>query len=117
MKPGTVVKLDSDGRVGTVVYHNLDGYGIIWGEHAVDENDLPEPEAMLRDPYPGAEYECVGEDYEILFSTAGLGRMASMIDEVAVERHLDLVASCQFCGTKVHSAEEALAHITECAGH
>jgi len=80
MRPGTVVRLP-DGRVGTVVYHNLDGYGIIWGEVEVDvdkildtaplfggpPHDWPyEPEAMLREPYPSAALECVGEEFEIV---------------------------------------------------
>jgi len=81
MKPGTFVKLP-DGRIGTVVYHGLDGYGIQWGEIKVDVEEIlkgnaqfgPEipapykwhPEAMLRDAYPSAEIECVGDDYEIL---------------------------------------------------
>ena len=67
MKPNTIVKLP-DGRIGTVVYHGLDGYGIVFGEKgpfALDE--LPEHEAMLRDEYPHAlkvGLECVGDDYE-----------------------------------------------------
>ena len=81
MRPGTVVKL-SDGRVGTVVYHGLDGYGIVWGNRKVDvelvlsadslfrrpppgyPRDLF-PEAMLREPYEGADLPCVGDDYVV----------------------------------------------------
>lgn len=78
MKPGTFVRLP-DGREGTVVYHGLDGYGIMWGRITIDPkvveqhnslfgrapSDYPYfPEAMLRDPYPNAELECVGEEYE-----------------------------------------------------
>jgi hypothetical protein len=55
MKAGTHIELP-DGREGTVVYHNLDGYGIVFGHEDVDTDDLPEPEAMLRDPYPSAQY-------------------------------------------------------------
>ncbi len=78
MKPGTVVELP-DGRRGTVVYHGLDGYGIMWGEIEVDAEKILsgnplmddgsppnaewEPEAMLREPYPSADVECVGSDY------------------------------------------------------
>jgi hypothetical protein len=62
MKPGTIVNVPGRG-VATIVYHNLDGYGVIWGRHNVDPEDLPEPAAMLREPYPGAKYECVGEQY------------------------------------------------------
>ena len=78
MKPGTFVELP-DGRVGTVVYHNLDGYGIKLGRHNLSESDVNgllrgnaseglAPDAMLRDPYPSAELECVGESYKILES-------------------------------------------------
>lgn len=83
MKPGTFVRLP-DGREGTVVYHGLDGYGIVWGRKTVDveailsstpifsgenETNIPEPKAMLREPYPSAikqNLECVGEDYEVV---------------------------------------------------
>lgn len=65
MKINTLIEL-SDGRQGRTVYHNLDGYGIKWGDDTHDVNDLPEPDAMLRDKYPSAEYECVGEDYTII---------------------------------------------------
>lgn len=64
MKPGTIIKLE-DGRVGTVVYHQLDGYGIVWGRQIVDTDNLPEPQAMLREKYPSAGYECVGENYTV----------------------------------------------------
>ena len=78
MRPGTFIRLP-DGREGTVVYHGPDGYGIKWGCLQVDEKvirraqslfstappDWPwSPEAMLRDPYPGAILECVGEEYD-----------------------------------------------------
>jgi hypothetical protein len=62
MKAGTLVRL-ADGREGRAVYHNLDGYGIRWGRDPVDVNNLPEPDAMLREPYPSATVECVGRDY------------------------------------------------------
>ena len=65
MKPGTIVQLE-DGRMGTVVYHNLDGYGIIFGKQKVNPNELPEPEAMLRNGYPSAQYPCVGNNYKII---------------------------------------------------
>lgn len=80
MKAGMIVKLP-DGRFGTVVYHGLDGYGIVFGKQEVNteaiyectplfENgkrnqECPEPEAMLRNKYPSATLECVGEDYEV----------------------------------------------------
>ena len=82
MKPGTVIELP-DGRRGTVVYHGLDGYGIQWGELDVDveailagnpvfgprvsqQQRALTPEAMLREPYPSAGMECVGEDYVVV---------------------------------------------------
>ena len=65
MKPNTLIRLP-DGREGRTVYHGLDGYGIKFGTEAWPLDRLPEPDAMLRDHYPSAEYECVGPDYEIL---------------------------------------------------
>ena len=65
MKPGAIIELP-DKRKGTVVYHNLDGYGIIWGETEVNAEDLPEPQAMLRSKYPASSVECVGEDYVMI---------------------------------------------------
>lgn len=81
VKAGTMVKLP-DGRIGTVVYNGLDGVGIKWGEHDVDEKALacgfdqgedaaPDgykyfPDAMLREPYGGTELECVGEEYDVI---------------------------------------------------
>ena len=78
---GTIVRLP-DGREGTTVYNGLDGVGIKWGRHAVTMKDVrgtggliredaPRdyewfPDAMLRDPYPGADLPCVGEDFEIV---------------------------------------------------
>jgi len=74
MKLGTIIKLP-DGRIGTIVYHNLDGYGGIWGKDdsirelpmTFDER-IPEPEFMLRNSYPGcaSHIQCVGENYEII---------------------------------------------------
>lgn len=81
MKAGTIVRL-SDGRIGTVVYHGLDGYGIKLGEHdslaiegalegtnplfgSIPENFFYFPEIMLRKPYKGTKLECV-PDYEII---------------------------------------------------
>lgn len=73
MIPGTIVQLP-DGRLGTVVWHFLDGYGIVWGKRDVDPSDLPEPEAMLRDQYPSAQYECVGTDYVVYSGPVPRGR-------------------------------------------
>jgi len=87
MKVGIVVELP-DGRRGTVVYNGLDGVGIKWGEHKVTDDDIEgvgglgvigvnEPvasddyeykaEAMLRESYPSAELECVGETYRVIY--------------------------------------------------
>jgi hypothetical protein len=72
VKAGTLVRLP-DGREGRVVYHNLDGYGIIWGSEPLDAmvilaGDGPAPEAKLRAPYEGQDegVEYVGDDYEIV---------------------------------------------------
>ena len=85
MRAGTIVVLP-DGRVGTVVYHGLDGYGIAWGRHVWTEEDtkkasnafnlsgqpskdydLPKADALLRDPWPGCSdgMEYVGNEYEL----------------------------------------------------
>ena len=83
MKPGTIVQLP-DGRVGTVVFNGLCGVGIKWGRHDVTEADFEGtygdlfdpsidvwdwewgPDAYLREPWPRADLECVGDDYEVL---------------------------------------------------
>ena len=80
MKPGTHLRLP-DGRKATVTYHGLDGYGVVWGHRHLtpDEQrgllageaevafrrDLA-PVAMLRDPYHGADLECVGSVYKVV---------------------------------------------------
>ena len=84
MKPGTIIKLP-DGRIGTIVYHGLTGYGFIWGKHEVPidkiletcplwEKSIPidllqyQPQAMLRKPEMSEllKIDCVGENYEIV---------------------------------------------------
>lgn len=85
MDLNTVIRLP-DGRVGTICWHHLDGYGGVWGEHRFDEDrvrndnyfsdELPRPEFMLReksiealfrrDGWHRHDIECVGTDYEIL---------------------------------------------------
>ena len=94
MKLGTQIRM-ADGREGTVVYNSLIGVGIKWGLHdptpadfegtngdtTVLIGDMPpahvpdewpwEPDALLRDPWPGCEpawhaEQCVGEEYEII---------------------------------------------------
>jgi len=82
MELNTLIKLP-DGRIGTICYNHLDGTGGIWGEHRFEmpeegfNNDLPEPDFMLRDKkverlLKGGglgghkqSMECVGEDYII----------------------------------------------------
>lgn len=86
MKLGTVVKLP-DGRIGTICWHHLDGYGGVWGvrdfSHVTEDfsDELPRPTFMLREksvepllrkqsPWTDANHrpdvECVGEGYEVL---------------------------------------------------
>lgn len=73
MKLGTIIEL-SDGRVGTICYHNLDGYGGVWGRRNFTgiepgfHDGIPAPEFMLRDSLrdPTAGAECVGEEYRIV---------------------------------------------------
>ena len=88
MKLGTQIKFD-DGRTATVVYNSLVGVGIMWGLHNPDPVDFKEtdgntvidgapanwpwePEALLRDPWPGCERygfaqdQCVGADFEVV---------------------------------------------------
>lgn len=86
---GSIVRLP-DGRIATTVYNGLDGIGIKWGRHeppaeefdgtsggtvaCADDSparasDWPwKPDAMLRDPYPGAVIPCVGAQYELVES-------------------------------------------------
>jgi hypothetical protein len=87
MKLGTQIRF-TDGREGTVVFNSLIGEGILWGLHDPDPADFEgtngnllsdsappdfqwEPEALLRDPFPGCERcgftaeQCVGDDFEI----------------------------------------------------
>lgn len=75
MKLNTKIKLP-DGRIGTICYSHIDGFGGVWGEREFEMpeggfGDLPEPEFMLRDKKlqgrVGCEKsECVGEEYKII---------------------------------------------------
>ncbi len=82
MNLGILVEM-SDGRIGTVVFNGLSGVGIKWGVHYPNPKDFEgtsggvcpqddrssfkwEPDALLRDPWPGAEIECVGKNYNTL---------------------------------------------------
>ena len=80
MKFGTKIKL-ADGRKATVVYNGLDGIGIKFGHFILSEDDMKgsggffdkkpgdyewAAEAMLREPYTGANMECVGKDFEVV---------------------------------------------------
>lgn len=74
MKLGTLVRVGD--RIGTICYHNLDGYGGVWGEHDFSHidleacggfsDDLPRPDFMLRTPYPHPTAECVGKDFDVI---------------------------------------------------
>ena len=79
MKPNTLIQIP-DGRIGRVVYHSIDGYGVRWGTEPADENDLPEPDAMLRKPYVIAAYECVGEEWEIIAEPKQLRQLKRQYD-------------------------------------
>lgn len=59
---GSVVRV-RDGRVGFVTYHGLDGYGLRWK----DSDETQPPEALLREPYNGAQAECVGREFQRAF--------------------------------------------------
>ena len=68
MTPNTHIRLP-DGREATVVWHWLNGYGIRFGLHTFPEDDLPQPEAMLREPHKSITFpniECVGMEYEVI---------------------------------------------------
>lgn len=82
MKAGTIIELP-DGRIGTVVYNSIDGVGIKWGNHNITIDDIQGngnlvgdnsptddynlfPDAMLRNPYPSADIECVGKEFKII---------------------------------------------------
>lgn len=103
MKPGTIVRLP-DGREGTVVYHGLDGYGIVWGRHPVNVEkilgvqplfddgrmaDVPRPEAMLRAPWDGSELPCVGDDYVVVIHA----------EPIKSECEREHFMKCSECGT------------------
>lgn len=79
MKLNTIIKLP-DGRIGTICYHNIDGYGGVWGKHFFEMpyggfgESIPSPEFMLRNKkFEGrvgdVNSECVGENYKILTKT------------------------------------------------
>lgn len=68
MKPNTHIRL-LDGRDATVVWHWLNGYGIVWGLDTFPEDDLPQPVALLREPHRSRTFpgiECVGTEYEVI---------------------------------------------------
>lgn len=79
MKANTVVEL-SDGRIGTICYNWLDGYGGKFGIHIFDENgDLPAPDFLLRrndmkettkqslrNSCGNPDLEFVGENYRVV---------------------------------------------------
>lgn len=62
--PGSLVQTP-DGQFWTVVYNNLDGYGVIEGDHpkyiGAEDETLPKQTHMLRTPYTSCELPCIGE--------------------------------------------------------
>ncbi len=85
LRLGTHIRLP-DGRIGTVVYHGLDGHGIKFGEHHPNADDFQDayaifgngpkdwswfPDAMLRKTYKGSDssMEYVGDEFKIVSST------------------------------------------------
>lgn len=62
--PGSLVQTP-DGRMWTVVYNNLDGWGVVEGDQPkfinVPDEKLIEPTHMLREPYASARLQCIGE--------------------------------------------------------
>lgn len=74
MKFGTIIELP-DGRIGTICWNNLDGYGGVWEAQKLSFSDAPKPEFMLRESdyeenarryFDNEELECVGTDYVII---------------------------------------------------
>lgn len=87
MKPGTWIEM-ADGTKGTVVYNGLDGRGIRYGHFDLSEEQIDclknsnplfrgsedaspvelglRPEAMLRGPYPSADCDCIGDEFEVV---------------------------------------------------
>lgn len=55
---GALVKV-KDGRKGHVNYSNWEGFGIRWE----DADETQPPDALLREPFPTAKYECVGREF------------------------------------------------------
>lgn len=55
MKIGTLVKLN-DGTIGTVVYHGLDGYGIIYGKQTVDKSIIEKQNPLFGKAPNGYPY-------------------------------------------------------------
>ncbi len=87
-KLGSHIRLP-DGREGTTVFNGLCGVGIKWGLHDPPPEDFEntsgdvfggEPptdwpwfaEAYLREHWPGADAECVGEDFEVIREGYGI---------------------------------------------
>lgn len=67
---GSVVQTP-DGEEWTVVYHNLDGYGVIAGSHdslaGARDEDLPPHTHLLRTPSPVHNCPCLGELVRVLW--------------------------------------------------
>jgi hypothetical protein len=90
MKFGTWLEVEGFGPA-TVVYHGLDGYGVIEGHQEFDSSTeeeankmntlfgddtrsmiVPQPTAMLREPSLERilKMPCIGENYEQIFNVA-----------------------------------------------
>lgn len=117
MKAGTLIDVEGYGPA-TVVYHNLDGYGVVPGVVTVDENNLPEPEAMLRDPYPSATKPCIGRIYTVRQSALAPATDVSVMEEARAA--LEAITQIKWgydgdCGA-IAIAEEALAKLDAIGG-
>jgi hypothetical protein len=111
MKQGTLVDVAGRG-LATVVYNNLDGHGVAWGIHLPP---YPMVEAMLRDPYPGADIECVGTVFDRV-------SLAQEVAEIAISLcpcYGHLCANCQRAKTLIKRvlAGEYAAEKVGCCGH
>lgn len=91
LKLGTVIILP-DGRQATVVYHGLDGYGIKWGRHEAPACVKLKSDAMLREDYPGAEFECVGKKWTIVHLPLSLEDRLEEIDNLRHAAGIAMIA-------------------------
>lgn len=74
LKCGTLVQTE-DGREWTVVYRGLGGFGVVRGDQkqftpTTPVDQLPWPDAWLRQPYDAATLPCVGDQVIVLRSAS-----------------------------------------------